>query len=96
MEKEIWCFYEHMPHSWITDLHWWDCTPTVKNKLELDMYLKQMGFTGIPEYQCKNCQATFRVADDISWGCTYAYLRFFKCLQCGLRGTLELMHAPQL
>jgi transposase-like protein len=89
MEKEIWCYYEHMPHHWITDLHWRDCTPRIHNCLELDMYLKKMGFTGIPEYKCTQCESTFRMADDTSWACTFAYIKFMKCLVCDAQGTIE-------
>jgi hypothetical protein len=88
MDKNIWCFYNHMPHHWITDIHCHDYTPRVRNILELDTYLKNMGFTGIPQYQCSECKTIFTMADDCTWACTFAYLEYWHCIQCGAKGSL--------
>lgn len=62
LDKAIEPFYQLMPDDWIYDIH---CNEKLRFQTSrdfevLDRYLKSLGFTGIPIYECERCHLVFR------------------------------------
>jgi hypothetical protein len=87
-------FFQNMPKEWVYVIHVLDEEPQSDESffdLKIDLYLKKMGFTGKPVYECTNCRDVKFISNS-KWSVISQHYPF-SCPQCK-QGKLMRVDVP--